>query len=138
MKLALKITPQHSTQYGNMAEALAVPELLASPLAPAIREVAPVKLGGQGYLLVDMGDATSLPSGAPDMPSPAQMAILSRLGATSEIARYFDAICDVQGPFLQPLEPQFTPFVPLEMAEARRYKGKTNELFTQTLLNLAV
>jgi SAM-dependent methyltransferase len=138
MKLALKITPQRSTQYAHLAEALAVPELLASPLAPAIREVAPVKLGGQGYLLVDMGDATSLPSGAPDMPSPAQMAILSRLGATSEIARYFDAICDVQGPFLQPLEPQFTPFVPLEMAEARRYKGKTNELFTQTLLNLAV
>lgn len=135
MKLALKITPQRSTQYAHLAEALAVPELLASPLAPAIREVEPMKLGGQGYLLVDLDVA---PSDVSAMPSPAQMAILSRLAATSEIARYFDAICDVQGPFLQPLEPQFTPFVPLEMAEARRYKGKTNELFTQTLLNLAV
>lgn len=139
MKLALKITPQRSTQYANLAEALALPELLASPLAPVIREATQVKLGGQGYLLVEMDEevASSSGSGAPDLPS-SQMAVLSRLGATSEIARYFDAICDMRGPFLQPLEPQFTPFVPLEMAEARRYKGKTNELFTQVLLNLAI
>lgn len=138
MKLALKITPQRSTQYASLAEALALPELLASPLAPSIREATQVKLGGQGYLLVEMDDEVASSSGAHDMPSASQMAILSRLGATSEIARYFDAICEVQGPFLQPLEPQFAPFVPLEMAEARRYKGKTNELFTQVLLNLAI
>jgi hypothetical protein len=36
------------------------------------------------------------------------------------------------------VEPQFTPFVPLEMAEARRYKGKTNEIFTRVLLNVAL
>ncbi len=138
MKLALKITPQRSTQYANLAEALALPELLASPLAPAIREVTPVKLGGRGYLLVDMDDEVSSSSSAPDTPFSTQMAILSRLGATSEIASYFDSICEMQGPFLQPREPQFAPFVPLEMAEARRYKGKTNELFTQVLLNLAI
>ncbi|HLI08965.1 MAG TPA: hypothetical protein VKV40_20545 [Ktedonobacteraceae bacterium] len=138
MKLALKITPQHSTQYGNMAEALALPELLASPLAPAIREVTPVRLGGQGYLLVEIDNEGTASSSGPDTPTVSQMEILSRLGATSEIARYFDSIRDMQGPFLQPLEPRFTPFVPLEMAEARRYKGKTNELFTQVLLNLAI
>ncbi len=35
-------------------------------------------------------------------------------------------------------EPEFAPFVPLEMAEARRYKGKTNEIFTRVLLNAAI
>jgi SAM-dependent methyltransferase len=141
MKLALKITPQRNTQYANMAEALAIPELLASPLAPLIGEVTPVKLGGQGYLLASMDDLSPSSSNTPDtfdMPSSPQLAILSRLGATSEIYQYFASISDVQGPFLRPLEPAFTPFVPLEMAEARRYKGKTNELFTQVLLNLAI
>ena len=44
----------------------------------------------------------------------------------------------MQGPLLRPMEPQFTPFIPIEMAEVRRYKGKTNELFTQVLLNIAL
>jgi hypothetical protein len=66
------------------------------------------------------------------------MDILSRLGATSGAYEYFDQIGEVEGPLLRPLEPRFTPFVPLEMAEVRRYKGKTNEVFTRVLLNVAV
>src|SRR5260370_34873006 len=42
------------------------------------------------------------------------------------------------GPLLRPLEACFAPFVPLEMAEIRRYKGKTNEIFTHVLLNIAI
>ena len=64
--------------------------------------------------------------------------ILARLGAISEAYEYFEQIGEVSGPLLRPLEPQFTPFVPLEMSEIRRYKGKTNEIFTRVLLNIAV
>lgn len=129
MKIALKITPQRSTQYANMADVLAAPELLASPLGSAVQDISPVTLAGQAYLLATLDDALS-----PD----AIMPILSRLGATSEVYEYFVQLGDVQGPLLRPMEPQFTPFIPIEMAEVRRYKGKTNELFTQVLLNIAL
>ncbi|HEV7237406.1 MAG TPA: hypothetical protein VGN15_14555 [Ktedonobacteraceae bacterium] len=129
MKIALKITPQRSTQYANMADVLAAPELLASPLGSALQDISPVTLAGQAYLLATLDDTLS-----PD----AIMPILSRLGATSEVYEYFVQLGDVQGPLLRPMEPQFTPFIPIEMAEVRRYKGKTNELFTQVLLNIAL
>ena len=129
MKIALKITPQRSTQYADMADVLAAPELLASPLGAAVQDISPVTLAGQAYLLATLDDALS-----PD----AMMPILSRLGATSEVHEYFGQLGDVQGPLLRPMEPQFTPFIPIEMAEVRRYKGKTNELFTQVLLNIAL
>ncbi len=128
MKLALTITPQRSTQYTNMTAALAAPELFASPLGAAIRHVEPVTLAGQAHLLVDINDAS-----LPDM-----LPILSRLGATSAAYEYFAHIGEIVGPLLRPLEPCFTPFVPLEMAETRRYKGKTNEIFTHVLLNSAI
>src|ERR1700730_1239924 len=128
MKLALKITPQRSTQYASMTEKLAAPELLASPLASAIQHVEPVTLAGQNYLLVTLDDVGH----------PLLGAVLARLGATSEAYSYFESIGEMQGPFLRPLDCALTPFVPLEMAEARRYKGKTNEIFTRVLLNVAI
>ncbi len=128
MKLALKITPQRSTQYASMTEKLAAPELLASPLASAIQRVEPITLAGQNYLLVTLDDAGH----------PLMEAVLARLGATSEAYHYFAEIGDMQGPFLRPLDCAFTPFVPVEMAETRRYKGKTNEVFTRVLLNVAL
>src|SRR6266498_1617233 len=70
MKLALKIRPQRSTQYANMAAELAIPELLASPLASALSAVTPTTLAGQGYLLAELGEA--------QLASPDQMQILAR------------------------------------------------------------
>jgi hypothetical protein len=130
MKLALKITPQRSTQYAHMTSVLALPELLASPCAAFISDVVPVTLAGQNYLLVTADDTL--------LSSPDGLNILPRLGATSEVYEYFEQIGDVPGPLLRPIEPQFTPFIPMEMAEARRYKGKTNEIFTRVLLNVAL
>ena len=130
MKIALKITPQRSTQYAQMTSVLATPELLASPCARFISNVAPVTLAGQNYLLITADDTL--------LSSPEALEVLARLGATSEVYEYFERIGDVPGPLLRPVEPQFTPFVPLEMAEARRYKGKTNEIFTRVLLNVAL
>lgn len=128
MKIALKLTPQRSTQYANMVEALAAPELLASPLRKTLNEIGPITLAGLPYLLVDVQDDRS----------ELMMPVLSRLAATSEAYTYFERIGDVQGPLLRPIEPQFQPFVPPEMAETRRYKGKTNEIFTRVLLNVAI
>lgn len=130
MQLALKVTPQRSTQYAHMTAALARPELLASPLAPHIQEVTETTLGGQTYLLLTAHESL--------LSSQDHLAILARLGATSEAYEFFEAIGDVPGPLLRPIEPHFTPFVPWQMAEARRYKGKTNETFTRVLLNVAL
>jgi len=130
MKFALKITPQRSTQYAHMTNVLALPELLASPCAASISHVEPVTLAGQHYLLTTANDTF--------LSSPDTLDVLARLGATSEVYEYFERIGDVPGPLLRPVEPQFMPFVPLEMAEARRYKGKTNEVFTRVLLNVAI
>jgi hypothetical protein len=157
MKLALKITPQRNTQYANMTKTLAAPELLTSPLGSSITHIEPATLAGQAYLLVDIDEGNphyhpecvsqslvtlSEVSQSPVILSASEgsgmLTILSRLGATSEAYEYFEHIGDVQGPLLRPLEPQFTPFVPLQMAEIRRYKGKTNEIFTRVLLNTAV
>ncbi len=137
MKLALKITPQRNTQYANMTETLAAPELLASPLGSAITYLEPATLAGQAYLLMDIDEGN--PHCHPERGEGCGMLeILSRLGATSEAYEYFERVGEIQGPLLRPLEPQFAPFVPLQMAEIRRYKGKTNEMFTRVLLNLAV
>src|SRR5579884_3275176 len=57
MKLALKLTPQRSTQYSNMVEVLARPELLASPLRASISAVEQMRLGGQSYLLANFAEA---------------------------------------------------------------------------------
>jgi hypothetical protein len=131
MQLALKITPQRATQYANMTQKLAAPELLASPLALSIQHVVPVTLAGQAYLLVTLDDGWL--AGSPHC-----LDILARLGAISEAYEYFERIGDLDGPFLRPLDRPFTPFVPFEMAEARRYKGKTNEIFSRVLLNSAL
>jgi hypothetical protein len=133
MKLALKITPQRSTQYANMAEVLAIPELQASPLGKYITSVEPARLAGQAYVLAEFVETQDRGTLLSDL-----AAILPRLGATSEGYEYFARLGEIDGPLLRPLEPRFTPFVPLEMAEVRRYKGKTNELFTQVLLNMAI
>lgn len=129
MKIALKITPQRNTQYANMTAMLAAPEVLASPMGQVIQQINPVTLAGQDYLLATLES---------NQPVTDYVPLLSRLGATSEMYEYFEQVGDVPGPLLRPIEPQFTPFIPQEIAEMRRYKGKTNEIFSKVLLNIAI
>ncbi len=131
MKIALKITPQRSTQYAHMTAMLATPEVLASPLGPAVKDIQPITLAGQEFLLTTIEDTD-------DQNLAFLRELIPRLGAVSEAYEYFEQLGDMAGPLLRPIEPQFMPFVPLEMAEARRYKGKTNETFTRVLLNTAL
>src|SRR5438128_526266 len=114
MKLALKITPQRSTQYANMTEMLAAPELLASPLGTSITQIEPATLAGQPYLLVNISEesvgASEAGSGGEGLYGrplslPALLDILARLGATSEAYEYFEYVGEIQGPLLRPLEP---------------------------------
>ena len=131
MKIALKITPQRSTQYAHMTAMLATPEVLASPLGSAVKDIQPITLAGQEFLLTTIEDTS-------DQNLASLRELIPRLGAVSEAYEYFEQLGDIAGPLLRPIEPQFMPFVPLEMAEARRYKGKTNETFTRVLLNTAL
>jgi SAM-dependent methyltransferase len=126
MRLALQVAPQQSTQYADMAFRLAGPELRASPLRAHLEHVEPVRLGGADYVLVTLGGDPRLAE---------LMPVLSLLGATSCAFEYLDAAA---GPLLRPLDPAVERQLPREMAEIRRYKGKTSEVFTRVLLNLSL
>jgi hypothetical protein len=130
MRLALKITPQRSTQYAQMTAVLAAPEFLSSPWGKVVKSLTPIALAGHDYLLAEVEDDVLV--------SPMLLGVLGRLGATSEVYEYFEHIGEMSGPFLRPVETIMTPFVPLTMAEARRYRGKTNEIFTRVLMNIAL
>lgn len=124
VELALAIAPQHATQYADMAARLAAPELLASPLGPRVHRCEHAALGGLPYLRVQL-DATAAEAEP----------VLRRLGATRGA---FELQEDGDGPWLRPLQAVPAHPLPRELAEARRYKGKTSEVFTRVLLNLAV
>ncbi|MFN8512610.1 MAG: hypothetical protein U0232_24760 [Thermomicrobiales bacterium] len=128
MKLALLVAPQRSTMYGNLARTLAVPELLASPLAAHLRDWERANLGGQDWLLVDLNDDIT----------DAELDLLWLFGTLAGVYEYFPSVGDVAGPLLRPVQPLAPEFVPASMIETRRYRGKTNEMFTTVLLNLAL
>jgi hypothetical protein len=128
MKFALLVAPQRSTMYGNLARTLAVPELLASPLAAHLRGWERANFGGQDWLLVDLSDEIT----------DAELDLLWFFGTLTGVYEYFPALGDVPGPLLRPVQPLTPEFVPASMIETRRYRGKTNEMFTTVLLNLAL
>jgi SAM-dependent methyltransferase len=119
VQLALRLAPQHSTQYADMTARLALPELRASPLGAHVLSARHEELGGAPYVLAEVTDDAPLET-------------LGRLSATSEC---FEVL---PGPLLRPLDRTSSSFVPPELAEARRYRGKTSEVFTRILLNLAL
>lgn len=128
MRLALLIAPQRSTMYGNLARTLALPELLASPLAARLRAWERSTLGGQNWLLVDLDDDAT----------DDELDLLWRFGTLAGVYEYFPALGEVPGPLLRPVSSPMADFVPASMIETRRYRGKTNEMFTTVLLNLAL
>lgn len=127
-RLALAIAPQRNTVYGNLLRHLAPAELRASPLGPRLLDGEHATIAGQEYLLVE------LEGGLAD----ADRAILDRLATVGAVFEHFPRIGDVEGPLLRPVEPLWHPFLPRELVETRRYRGKTSEPFTATLLNLAL
>ena len=122
-----QIAPQRSTQYADLARTLAIPELQSSFVGAAATDFAHVELGGQSYVRFQM----------PQEPDARQRHELGLLATTSAFFVHYDRLGDVEGPLLRPLESGWQPVLPAELVTARRYRGKTNELFTHFLCNLA-
>ncbi|GIV76663.1 MAG: hypothetical protein KatS3mg050_1057 [Litorilinea sp.] len=125
--LLAQIAPQRSTQYTELATTLAPHELTLSPAGKALTELKPVTLGGQPYLQATLQQALT----------PALAWELGALATTSAYFEYHEQVGGVPGPWLRPVETGFRPALPPELALTRRYRGKTNELFTHFLCNLA-
>jgi hypothetical protein len=125
--LAAQIAPQRSTQYAQLASTLAPFELQLSPLGPLLSEFEEIELGGQAYLKIELEAELD----------PVMRYELGALAMTSGLFVYYDHIGDQAGPFLQPIESGFAPFVSPDLVMTRRYRGKTNEMFTHFLCNVA-
>ena len=125
--LLAQIAPQRSTQYSALANDLAAPELQLSPLGPQITNIGPLTLGGQTYLRFDL----------PATPDEGAVRELGLLAMTSAFFVYYDNLGETAGPLLRPLETYFQPTLPPDLIMTRRYRGKTNELFTHFLCNIA-
>ena len=122
-----QIAPQRSTQYAALANTLAPHELELCPAAKGISNLSPITLAGQAYLKFDL----------PTPLDEADRRELGMLSMTSAFFDYRDALPDEPGPWLRPVETGFSPAFPPDMVTTRRYKGKTNELFTHFLCNVA-
>ncbi|MCB0121058.1 MAG: hypothetical protein KDE58_02380 [Caldilineaceae bacterium] len=122
-----QVAPQRSTQYADLARTLAIPELQLSPLGAQATDFAYVTLGGQDYVRFVL----------PREPTSEQLRELSMLAMTSAFFIHYDQIGDVKGPLLRPLESDWQPTLPPDLVATRRYRGKTNELFTHFLCNVA-
>jgi hypothetical protein len=125
--LLAQIAPQRSTQYADLARTLAPCELELAPLEAKLGEDPYVELGGQSYLQFEL----------PAAPDPAQARELGMLATTSAYFVRHEGMRDIVGPLLQPIETGYSPALPRELLMARRYRGKTNELFTHYLCNVA-
>jgi predicted RNA methylase len=125
--LLAQLAPQRSTQYSDLVSVLAPHELQLSPLGQQISNLTPVELAGQSYLHFDL----------PVLPTPEQMNELGQLATISVIFECVEQLGDQPGPWLRPLDSGFKPQLPPELAAARRYRGKTNELLSHFLCNLA-
>lgn len=122
-----QIAPQRSTQYADLAHVLAIPELQLSPVGTEATAFAHVTLGGQPYVRFTL----------PQEPTADQLRALQQLAMTSAFFQYYEQIGGVAGPLLRPLEGDWEPTLPTDLVATRRYRGKTNELFTHFLCNIA-
>jgi hypothetical protein len=127
MRIAAQLAPQRSTQYSNLARDLAAAEVLASPLGLGLQDASLRSIAGQDYLQF------GLPGPITDETA-RLLASMAMLGGVFEL---FDAIGDISGPLLRPVQATHPAFVSPDMAATRRYKGKTNEAFTHFLCNMA-
>jgi hypothetical protein len=125
--LLAQIAPQRSTQYADLAAALAPQELALSRLGSRLTATEPVVLGGQRYLRLSLA-------------APLDQQDLYEIGTLASISACFtlyEHLGGIEGPFLRPIETNFAPAFPPDIVLTRRYKGKTNELFTHFLCNIA-
>ena len=122
-----QLKPQRSRQYTDMVHRLAPLEIHLSPLGRTLTSCDRVTLGGQDYLRCDL--ETPL--------EPSLLAELDLLAFCGAFFHLYDEIGGIPGPFFKPLERTFVPSFPSELITTRRYQGKTNELLTHFMCNIA-
>lgn len=128
--IVAQIAPQRSTQYTEFVRDLAPHEIALSPLGSQITDdVAPIQLGTQDYLKFDLDDDV--------LSNAATLHALGHLAMTDAYFHYYERIGAQDGPFLKPIDVPVPGFLPHSIISARRYRGKTNELLTQFMCNLA-
>jgi hypothetical protein len=127
-EIIAQIAPQRSTLYSNIAEALAPIELSLSQLRPSLQSIEAVKLGRHEYLkfTVDLSVMDN-----------SFLYELENLSMTSSFFLYFDSIGSEKGPFLKSIDIKNNHSIPYDLVMTRRYKGKTNEMFTHFMCNIA-
>lgn len=125
--LLAQIAPQRSTKYANLAQTLAPIELQLSPLLDSLESLQPIELGDQFYLRCELTAPLT----------DRQKAELGTLAMCRGFFSLYETIGGVDGPFLQAVETAFEPAFPRELMTTRRYKGKTSDLFTHFMLNIA-
>lgn len=126
--LLAQIAPQRNTQYADLVTQLAPHELALSEAGQHIMgDIAPITLGNQAYLKFEHD--------APD--EDALLQSLGYMAMTDAYFRYYDQIGEVVGPLLKPIAVPQQTVLPANIVEIRRYRGKTNELFTQFMCNVA-
>lgn len=129
--LLAQIAPQRSTQYANLAATLAPIELQLSGLIVPATALQTIAIAGQPYLELP-GDALKT-----DGPIAQAIQAIGPQAFSGPFFEKFETLCGLSGPFLRPVEATFSPPLPPELAQTRRYRGKTNEQFTHFLCNIA-
>lgn len=126
--IAAQIAPQRSTQYTELVTTLAPHEIALSPVGSHLKdEIIPIQLGQQNYLKFELD--TEL--------NESLMQTLDNFAMTNAYFTHYDRLGDVTGPLLKPIEIPHDPPFPPSLIATRRYRGKTNELFTQFMCNVA-
>ena len=126
--IAAQLTPQRSTQYSELVNKLAPHEIVLSSVGGHLEDtITTIQLGSQQYLVLRLN---AKPDGS-------LLQSLDSLAMTSAYFEYFDRIGDVEGPLLRPVEIPSLQVYPKSLVATRRYRGKTNEVFTQFMCNLA-
>ena len=125
--LLAQIAPQRSAQYAELASHLAPHELALSPAGAKLRAITPLELAGQPYLKLDLSEPLA----------PAELRELGGLATLGGVFDCVDRFGGEEGPWLRPRETGFAFALPYDLVVTRRYRGKTNELFTHFLCNVA-
>lgn len=126
--IVAQVTPQRSTQYTEFVTALAPYELELSLVGLKVPgAVETIKLGTHTYLRFQLETE----------PDDLILQALDNLATTDSYFTYYDEIERVQGPFLKPMDVPANNFLPPSLIATRRYRGKTNEVLTQFMCNVA-
>ena len=123
MVYLFQLLPHANIRYQESQDHLGTSELacLLNALGFSNAQVAPVRVGGAAFLSFDSPALT-----------PAQLAHLARHSAMLLMC------VREEGGLLRPLEVPRPGYLPRDLAEVLKYKGKTSAVFTAMMINLAL